>query len=100
MFLRNPWQGITNREIASRYLSDTSLSDTGSITIAVSIKGHCRIFTVTENTEIFIAKQEDFCVTIKRLVSERDLIYFIKVCFSLPQQHLRNEVIFDVLVIL
>ena len=45
-------------------------------------------------------KQEDFCETIKSLVSEMDQIYFIKICFSLPQEHLRNEAISDVLFIL
>ena len=34
MFLENPWQNITNKEIAWLYLYDASLSDTGSITIA------------------------------------------------------------------
>ena len=42
MFLRNPWQNITKKEIASLYLSDTSLGD----------KGHSRILTVTEKKEI------------------------------------------------
>ena len=33
-------------------------------------------------------------------MSEKDLIYFIKISFSLPQQHLKNETTSDVLVIL
>ena len=33
-------------------------------------------------------------------MSQKDLIHFIKICFSLPQQHSRNEAISDVLVIL
>ena len=33
-------------------------------------------------------------------MSEKDLIDFIKRCFSLPQQHLRNEAISDGLIIL
>ena len=38
MFLKNPWQNITKKEIASLYLSDTSLGDTGSIRIAVKFQ--------------------------------------------------------------
>ena len=62
------------KKIISFDLSDTSLSDTGSVTI-VSIKGHSRILTVTENTEIFLVKQDDLCVTTKRPVSEKDLFF-------------------------
>ena len=38
MFLRNPWQNITNKGTASLYFSDTSLSETGSITITVKFQ--------------------------------------------------------------
>ena len=38
MFLRNPWQNITKKQIASLYLSDTSLGDTGSTRIAVKFQ--------------------------------------------------------------
>ena len=39
MFLRNSWQNITKKEIASLYLSDTGLSgDTGSTRIAVKFQ--------------------------------------------------------------
>ena len=38
MFLRNPWQNITKKEIASIYLSDASLVDTGSIRIPVNFQ--------------------------------------------------------------
>ena len=38
--------------------------------------------------------------SIKRLVSEKDLIHFTKIYFSLPPQHFRNKAISDVLVIL
>ena len=38
MFLKNPWQHITKKEIASLYLSDKSLDDTGSIRIAVKFQ--------------------------------------------------------------
>ena len=36
---------------------------------------------------------------LKRLGPEKNLIYFMKICFSLSQQHLRNEAISDVLAI-
>ena len=38
MFLRNPWQNITKKEIASLYLSDANLGDTGSTRIAVKFQ--------------------------------------------------------------
>ena len=38
MFLRIPWKNITNKETESLYLPDTSLSDTDSITIAVTFQ--------------------------------------------------------------
>ena len=38
MFLTNPWQNITKKEIESLYLSDKILGDTGSIRIAVMIQ--------------------------------------------------------------
>ena len=38
MFLTNPWQNITKKEIESLYLSDKILVDTGSIRIAVTIQ--------------------------------------------------------------
>ena len=81
MFLRNPWQNITKKEIASLYLSDTSLGDTGSIRIAAK-------FQLRETPAYLLELKMQ--KLIKRLVSEKDLIYFIKICFSLPQQHLRN----------
>ena len=53
MFLRNPWQNITKKEIASLYLSDTSLGDTSSTIIAVKFQlRDTPEFTVTENKEI------------------------------------------------
>ena len=74
MFLRNPWQNITKKEAASLYLSDTSLGDTGSIKIAVKFQLRD---TPAYSLQLKIQK------SIKRL-------YFIKICFSLPQQLLRN----------
>ena len=58
MFLRNPWENITNKEIASLYLSGTSLGDTGSITFAIKFQlrdtsaylgnlGHLRVFLLS-----------------------------------------------------
>ena len=91
MFLRNLWQNITKKEIPSLYLSNTSIDDTGSIRIAV--KSQLR------DTPAYLM-QLKIQKSIKRVVSEKDLIYFIKISFSLPQQHLRNEAIYDVLVIL
>ena len=38
MFLRNLWQNITKTVIASLYLLDKSLGDTGSIRIAVKFQ--------------------------------------------------------------
>ena len=38
MFLRNPWQNITKKEIASLYLSDKSQGETDSIRIAVKFQ--------------------------------------------------------------
>ena len=38
MFLNNPWQNITNKEIASLCFSNTGLSNTGLITIAVKFQ--------------------------------------------------------------
>ena len=38
MFLRNPRQNITKKEIVSLCLSDTTLGDTGSIRIAVKFQ--------------------------------------------------------------
>ena len=38
MFLWNSCQNITNKEISSLYLSDASLSDIGSVTIAVKFQ--------------------------------------------------------------
>ena len=38
MFLRNPWQNLTKKEIVSLYLSDKSLGDTGSIRTAVKFQ--------------------------------------------------------------
>ena len=87
MFLRNPWQHITKLEIASFYLSDTSLGDTGSIRIAVKFR-----LRDTPAYLLLLKMQK----LIKRLVFEKDLIYFIKICFNLPQQHLKNEAISDV----
>ena len=38
MFLGNPWQNITKKEIPSLYLLDTILGNTGSIRIAVKFQ--------------------------------------------------------------
>ena len=38
MVLNNPWQNITNKEIAFFYFSETSLNDTGSITLTINFQ--------------------------------------------------------------
>ena len=38
MFLRNPWQSITKKEVEFLYLSDAGLDDTGSIRTAVKFQ--------------------------------------------------------------
>ena len=91
MFLRNLWQNITKTVIASLYLSDKRLGDTGSIRTAVKFQ--------LRDTPAYLLELK-MQKSIKRLVSKKNLIYFIKICFSLPQQHLINEAISEVLVIL
>ena len=58
------------KEIASLYLSDTSLGDTGSIRIVVKFQ-----LRDTPAYLLYLKMQK----SMKRLVSEKNLIYFMKI---------------------